>query len=40
MPNTRIGALQPLDFDRQLRAQLGRMTAGLAPTSFATAWAD
>jgi polyhydroxyalkanoate synthase len=28
------------DFDRQFRAQLAQMTAGLAPTAFATAWAD
>jgi polyhydroxyalkanoate synthase subunit PhaC len=27
-------------FDRELRAQLGQMTAGLAPTAFTTAWAD
>jgi polyhydroxyalkanoate synthase subunit PhaC len=28
------------DFDREFRAQLAQMTAGLAPTSFSTAWAD
>ncbi|MFO1220108.1 MAG: alpha/beta fold hydrolase [Burkholderiaceae bacterium] len=28
------------DFDREFRAQLAQMTAGLAPTAFATAWAD
>jgi polyhydroxyalkanoate synthase len=28
------------DFDRQFRAQFAQMTAGLAPTAFATAWAD
>ena len=28
------------DFDREFRAQLGQMTAGLAPTAFTTAWAD
>ncbi len=28
------------DFDRQLRAQIGQMTSGLAPTAFTAAWAD
>jgi polyhydroxyalkanoate synthase len=28
------------DFDREFRAQLGQMTAGLAPTAFTTAWGD
>ncbi len=28
------------DFDREFRAQVARMTAGLAPTAFSTAWAD
>ncbi len=28
------------EFDRQFRAQLAQMTAGLAPTAFTTAWAD
>jgi polyhydroxyalkanoate synthase subunit PhaC len=28
------------DFDREFRAQVAQMTAGLAPTAFATAWAD
>ena len=28
------------DIDRQFRAQVAQMTAGLAPTAFATAWAD
>jgi polyhydroxyalkanoate synthase len=28
------------DFDREFRAQLAQMTAGLAPTAFGTAWAD
>ena len=40
MPNSRRGALQPQEFDREFRAQLARMTAGLAPTAFTTAWAD
>ncbi|HRH89547.1 MAG TPA: alpha/beta fold hydrolase [Rubrivivax sp.] len=30
----------PRDFDREFRAQLARMTAGLAPTAFTNAWAD
>ena len=28
------------DFDREFRAQLSQMTAGIAPTAFTTAWAD
>lgn len=28
------------DFDREFRAQLAQFTGGLAPTSFASAWAD
>jgi len=28
------------DFDREFRAQLSQMTAGMAPTAFTTAWAD
>jgi poly[(R)-3-hydroxyalkanoate] polymerase subunit PhaC len=28
------------DFDREFRAQVAQMTAGLAPTAFTTAWAD
>ena len=28
------------DFDREFRAQVAQMTAGLAPTAFSTAWAD
>ncbi len=28
------------DFDREFRAQIAQMTAGLAPTAFTTAWAD
>ncbi|MBL8342984.1 MAG: polyhydroxyalkanoic acid synthase [Rubrivivax sp.] len=30
----------PSDIDRQMRAQLAQMTAGLAPTAFVSAWAD
>ncbi|MCP5267146.1 MAG: polyhydroxyalkanoic acid synthase [Burkholderiaceae bacterium] len=30
----------PHDFDREFRAQVAQMTAGLAPTAFTTAWAD
>ena len=40
MATKRNGALQPRDFDREFRAQLAQMTAGLAPTAFTTAWAD
>ena len=28
------------DFDREFRAQMAQMTAGLAPTAFTNAWAD
>jgi polyhydroxyalkanoate synthase subunit PhaC len=28
------------DFDRDFRAQVAQMTAGMAPTAFTTAWAD
>ena len=28
------------DFDREFRAQVAQMTAGLAPTAFTSAWAD
>ncbi|HEU5296930.1 MAG TPA: poly-beta-hydroxybutyrate polymerase N-terminal domain-containing protein, partial [Burkholderiaceae bacterium] len=28
------------DFDREFRAQVAQMTAGLAPTAFTTAWGD
>jgi polyhydroxyalkanoate synthase len=28
------------EFDREFRAQVAQMTAGLAPTAFTTAWAD
>ena len=28
------------DVDREFRAHVAQMTAGLAPTAFATAWAD
>ena len=31
---------RPRDFDREFRAQLAKMTAGLAPTAFTNAWAD
>ncbi|HMO46188.1 MAG TPA: alpha/beta fold hydrolase [Rubrivivax sp.] len=40
MATKRNGAPQPRDFDREFRAQLAQMTAGLAPTAFTTAWAD
>ncbi len=30
----------PQDFDREFRAQIAQMTAGLAPTAFTSAWAD
>jgi polyhydroxyalkanoate synthase len=40
MATKRSGAPQPRDFDREFRAQLAKMTSGLAPTSFTTAWAD
>ena len=40
MATPRSGAPAPSDFDREFRAQLAQMTAGLAPTAFTTAWAD
>lgn len=30
----------PRDFDREFRAQIAQMTAGLAPTPFTSAWSD
>ncbi|MFO1195686.1 MAG: alpha/beta fold hydrolase [Burkholderiaceae bacterium] len=33
-------APSPEDFDREFRAQVAQMTAGLAPSAFVTAWAD
>ena len=37
----RKGAARPSrDVDREFRAQVAQMTAGLAPTAFSTAWAD
>ncbi|MEZ5649324.1 MAG: alpha/beta fold hydrolase [Burkholderiaceae bacterium] len=33
-------APSPKDFDREFRAQVAQMTAGLAPTAFTSAWAD
>jgi len=33
-------ARRPRDFDREFRAQVAQMTAGLAPTAFTSAWAD
>ncbi len=40
MARTRKPAPSGQDFDREFRAQMGQMTAGLAPTAFTTAWAD
>jgi polyhydroxyalkanoate synthase len=40
MARTRQPAPSGQDFDRELRAQMAQMTAGLAPTAFTTAWAD
>ena len=40
MTTTRKRAPTTQDFDREFRAQLAQMTAGLAPTAFTTAWAD
>jgi polyhydroxyalkanoate synthase subunit PhaC len=40
MTNTNKAAPTPQDFDREFRAQVAQMTAGLAPTAFTTAWAD
>lgn len=38
-PKTKI-KLARKEFDREFRAQVAQMTAGLAPTAFSTAWAD
>jgi len=40
MPKTTKPAPTTKDFDREFRAQVAQMTAGLAPTAFTTAWAD
>ncbi len=40
MAKTRKPNLDAQDFDREFRAQMAQMTAGLAPTAFTTAWAD
>ena len=40
MSRPRKRALNAQDFDREFRAQMAQMTAGLAPTAFTTAWAD
>ena len=40
MNKTRKPAPTTQDTDRDFRAQVAQMTAGLAPTSFTTAWAD
>ncbi len=40
MTKTNKAAPTPQDFDREFRAQVAQMTAGLAPTAFTTAWAD
>jgi len=40
MPKTRKPAPSAADVDREFRAQVGQMTAGLAPTAFSAAWAD
>ena len=40
MAKTRKPDLDAQDFDREFRAQMAQMTAGLAPTAFTTAWAD
>ena len=40
MANTTKSAPTTQDFDREFRAQVAQMTAGLAPTAFTTAWAD
>jgi polyhydroxyalkanoate synthase len=37
-PKSRSPATQ--DFDREFRAQIAQMTAGMTPTAFTTAWAD
>jgi len=38
--NTHKTTRRTQDVDRDFRAQVGQMTAGLAPTAFSTAWAD
>ncbi len=40
MTKTRKPTPSTQDFDREFRAQVAQMTAGLAPTAFTTAWAD
>jgi len=40
MTQTTPSAPTAQDFDREFRAQVAQMTAGLAPTAFTTAWAD
>jgi polyhydroxyalkanoate synthase len=40
MTKTTTPAPTPQEFDREFRAQVAQMTAGLAPTPFTTAWAD
>jgi polyhydroxyalkanoate synthase len=40
MTTTRAPKPTTQDFDREFRAQVAQMTAGLAPTAFTTAWAD
>ncbi|MFO1222255.1 MAG: alpha/beta fold hydrolase [Burkholderiaceae bacterium] len=40
MSKTRKPAPSAADVDREFRAQVGQMTAGLAPTAFSAAWAD
>jgi polyhydroxyalkanoate synthase len=39
-PKAAAASRKTQDFDREFRAQLAQMTAGLAPTAFTTAWAD
>ena len=40
MTKTKTHAPTTRDFDREFRAQLAQVTAGLAPAAFTTAWAD
>ncbi|MBE2245344.1 MAG: poly-beta-hydroxybutyrate polymerase N-terminal domain-containing protein [Burkholderiaceae bacterium] len=40
MAERRRGAPEPANFAREFRAHMARMTAGLTPAAFATAWAD
>ena len=40
MSATNKSAPSTQDFDREFRAQVAQMTAGLAPTAFASAWSD